>query len=72
MNLFGKKKIVVKIDMETNETTVEAVGYNGQGCTEATKPFEEALGMVTDRTKKPVFYNQNMTDTQQTVNGGGK
>lgn len=62
MNLHGKKEIVVRINMETGETSMEAIGWNGQGCREATRPFEDALGIVKDRTMKPVAYNANLTD----------
>jgi hypothetical protein len=32
---------------------VEAVGFNGQGCHEATKGIEVKLGRVVDRDEKP-------------------
>ena len=69
MNLFGKKSIVVRIDLETSEATIEAIGYNGQGCRAETAPFEQALGNVTDRTMKPVAWNQNAADTIVTAKG---
>lgn len=35
------------------KTTVEAVGFKGQGCKAATKPIEEALGQVESTQQKP-------------------
>ena len=35
-----KREIVFRINLETAETTMEAVGWNGQGCRAATKSFE--------------------------------
>lgn len=39
---MGGKKIAVRID-KLGRPTVEAIGFNGVGCTEATKSIEEAL-----------------------------
>jgi len=64
MNLFGKKHIVIKINLETAECEIEAVGFNGQGCREATKPFEDALGIVTDRTTKTAAWNQTTVENE--------
>lgn len=36
--------------------TIEAKGFNGNGCLEATAPFEQALGLVVERKKKPEFH----------------
>jgi hypothetical protein len=64
MNLQGKKHIIIRIDLETAECSMEAVGYNGQGCKEATRPFEDALGVVTDRTLKATAWNQHAVETK--------
>jgi len=37
---------------------IEAVGFQGQGCEKATKAFEEALGVVKTRKRKPEFTAQ--------------
>ena len=39
------RKIIVKIHKGT--TTVQAEGYQGASCKDATKAFEKALGQVT-------------------------
>lgn len=52
------KKVIVKVCLETGETSIEAVGYNGSGCKDATKDFENALGNVEDRTVKATMWNK--------------
>lgn len=58
-----KKTITITIDAD-GAVTVEAHGYNGHGCTEATKAVEEALGVVSNRTKKAEFYSAATTQRQ--------
>lgn len=71
MDLTGKKHIVVRIDLESGDTTVEAVGYNGMGCKDATRPFEDALGVAHDRTMKPVTWSQATETAPQHLKLGG-
>lgn len=48
--------ISIIIDNE-GETTVEAVGYKGAGCTQATAPLTKALiGTPTSHIKLPAYY----------------
>lgn len=59
-----QKEIKVTIDGLGNPK-VEAIGFNGQGCAQATKGLEEALagaGGIMDRSYKPEWNN---TDTKQ-------
>jgi hypothetical protein len=46
----GSKYICVKI--HNGKTTVEAFGYNGVGCREATASIEQTLGGVSSRKDK--------------------
>jgi hypothetical protein len=46
-------EIIIEFDALTGKTKVEAQGFNGTGCTAATQPFEDALGIVSDRQFKP-------------------
>jgi len=50
------QEIIIRIDPETGETKLEAVGFGGMGCKDASRPFEDALGMEHDRTMKPVAF----------------
>lgn len=45
------KRIEITFDNEGNPT-IEAFGYQGGECKEATKPFEDAAGKVIDRRLK--------------------
>jgi len=51
------KEIMITIDPEGN-TTVEAFGYTGPECLEATEAFEKILGASAGRQKKKEFYVQ--------------
>jgi len=46
-----KKQIIININKQ-GETKIEAVGYDGNGCVKATKPFEDLLGEVTEKQMK--------------------
>jgi hypothetical protein len=46
-------EIIIEFDTKTGKTKVEAEGFSGTGCTAATQPFEDALGIVSDREFKP-------------------
>lgn len=50
------QQIVIRIDPETGETKMEAMGFGGMGCKDATKPFEDALGVAKDREMKPIAF----------------
>ncbi len=68
-----KKCILVKVS-PAGEITVEAEGFKGKGCIDATKAIEEALGTRTSRGLKPEFQRQEASQPlrQQLRNGGGE
>lgn len=41
------------------EISIEAKGYTGGKCLEATKPYEKALGVTIERKKKPEFFSES-------------
>ena len=41
-----ERSILIHFDKKTGEVRVEAEGFEGLSCLEATQPFEEALGVV--------------------------
>lgn len=49
-----ERSIIITFDTNTGQSQVEAEGFEGLSCLEATQPFEEALGIVnqSDRTFK--------------------
>ncbi|MBX3742493.1 MAG: DUF2997 domain-containing protein [Akkermansiaceae bacterium] len=65
------RRILVKVS-PTGGITVEAEGFQGKSCTDATNAIEEALGSRTARTLKPEFVRQVASHPlrQQLGNGG--
>ncbi len=49
------KKLIVTAT-PTGAVTIEAEGFHGQGCTQASAFLEKALGTVTSRTDKPEMH----------------
>jgi len=50
------KKIIVTIDKSGDNVKVNADGYIGASCQEATKAILEAIGKITEVTDKPELY----------------
>jgi hypothetical protein len=51
----------------TGETKIEAIGFKGKGCQQATADFEKALGAVESDSKKPEYFQKADTTLKQTV-----
>ena len=51
------KEIIVEISPD-GAVHVEAFGYQGNSCEEATKFIEEALGETVEQQRKPEYYRQ--------------
>ena len=49
------KKLIVTAT-PSGKTTIEAEGFHGVGCTQASAFLERALGTVTSRTDKPEMH----------------
>lgn len=49
------KKLIVTAT-PSGKTTIEAKGFHGQGCTQASAFLERALGTVASRTDKPEMH----------------
>lgn len=61
-----ERAILVHFDSQTGQFKIEAEGFEGLSCLEATQAFEEALGVVEgDRTFKPEA-EQSIGRTTQT------
>lgn len=55
------------INPKTGKTEITAQGYNGNLCLSKTKPFEDALGTVTEDQPTAEMYNEetnNQTENQ--------
>ena len=67
----AKKRILVRVSPDGG-ITVEADGFQGQGCEAATKAIEDALGTARERTRKPDFWRQSgRNQNQQQLGEGG-
>lgn len=62
---MSERSLLIHFDEKTGQHTVEAEGFEGLTCLEATQAFEEALGTVTesDRTFKPEAQTNSVSTT---------
>jgi hypothetical protein len=51
----------------SGEIQIDAVGFKGPDCEQATKFLEEALGTLGQKTKKPEYHQQARKTNQQTL-----
>jgi hypothetical protein len=54
------REIKLTFDLNTGETQVEAVGFQGPACKKATEFLEKTLGKVTDFRRKSEWYETNL------------
>ena len=47
------------------EVSIEAIGFKGADCEQATAYLEEALGAISSRQKKPEYYQRRNQQHQQ-------
>ena len=59
------KRTIEVIITTTGEIKIDAIGFKGLNCEKATKFLEEALGMVSQKTKKPEYHQR--TQQRQTL-----
>ena len=52
-----QKQLVIDIDPD-GTIHIDAQGFSGRSCEDATRGIEQALGQVTTVTHKPEFYAQ--------------
>lgn len=57
-------QIIITISPDGNYQ-IEAQGYTGSSCTEATASLERALGKAEKRDYKPEFHNAQTQDNHQ-------
>jgi hypothetical protein len=62
---MSERSLLIHFDTKTGHHTVEAEGFEGLSCLEATGAFEEALGVVSesDRTFKPEAQTNSVSTT---------
>ena len=62
-----RRQLVIDIDPD-GTIRIDAQGFSGPSCEEATRAIEEALGQVTTVTHKPAFYAK--AEQRQSQRGG--
>ena len=63
------RRIHVRVSA-SGEITVEADGFQGNGCEAATRAIEEALGKPRERTRKPDYWRHaNRQSNPQQIGG---
>ena len=53
----------------TGEITIDAIGFKGPDCEQATRFLEEALGSIHVRQRKPEYQRRHVTQTKQRLGG---
>ena len=59
------KKTIEVIVSPNGEIQIDSVGFNGADCERATRFLEQALGVVSNRAKKPEYHARNASINQQ-------
>jgi len=54
------KEIVLKFSLQTGEAKIEAQGFKGSSCQDATKFLRDTLGQVSDFQKKSEWFEENL------------
>ena len=53
-------EIILTFDPQTGECIVEAQGFKGSSCADATKFLKDTLGQVSDFQKKAEWFEKNL------------
>lgn len=56
-------EISIKLSLSTGEVKIEAQGFKGSACKDATAFLEKALGQATDFQRKAEWYEENLKKT---------
>ena len=61
-------KTTIEIHVSANgEIQIDAVGFKGADCEQATRFLEEALGNVNNRAKKPEYHQVRRNGNEQRI-----
>ena len=61
------KEIILKFSPRTGDCKIEAMGFKGSSCQEATKFLKDTLGQCKDFQKKAEWYEKNLTQQGKVV-----
>ncbi len=54
------KEIILKFSLTSGEAKVEAKGFKGSSCADATRFLRDTLGEVSDFQRKSEWYEENL------------
>lgn len=63
------KRSIEVIVQPDGQIAIEAMGFSGPDCEKATAFLEQALGVATDRRKKPEYHKRAQIKSRQQVGG---
>lgn len=55
-----EETIIIKFNLNTGEAQVEAKGFKGSSCADATKFLRDTLGQCSDFQRKSEWYEKNL------------
>lgn len=58
------KQIAIVVDKKGG-VVIEAMNFTGSSCTDATRPFEKALGVVAQDVMKPEYYETQQEQVEE-------
>jgi hypothetical protein len=59
------KRTIEVVVSPVGDIQIDAVGFKGADCEQATRFLEEALGVISNRVKKPEYHASANTRTKQ-------
>ena len=59
------KEIILKFSLQTGEAKIEAKGFKGSSCQDATRFLQNTLGQVSDFQRKAEWFEENLERTGQ-------
>ena len=66
---MNKNRTIEIIVAPSGEIQIDAVGFKGPDCEQATRFLEEALGAVGQKVKKPEYHQSLKRTNQQKIGG---
>jgi hypothetical protein len=61
-------KRTIEVTVSPNgDISIDAIGFKGADCDQATKYLEEALGAVAQKQRKPEFHQHNRKTVHQRI-----
>ena len=61
------KRTIEIIISSSGEVQIDAVGFQGTDCEQATQFLEQAVGLTAEKQRKPEFHQTNHTKANQKV-----